>query len=728
MNGPELIHSVTNRLSALRRLNLAIALVCPIIVLSLSVAAAASGLLPKPFAVPLIGAAILVALFFLEKSLTWAKRIPEAEAASLLDRKLQAKERFVTLATVTTSSKTELGPALAEVCHQSDEFAAGISPREFVRFTLYHPARISALLSPFLLAALLFLFYSIYASRAVTPHSAMAQQYVAAINSMVQSNVDLPAGLRSDLNKLADTLEEEGLLGDETLEALDDTLETVETLQTSHRQSISTVAAKGTIAKVSPGAKSGTADNQPSSAPQQADLERQDKAKEEQLPESSSAEQKQATNKQEPPTPPGKLGANPTEQNAAKPQAKPPSPAHDKPRTPEDEKKDLSGVGKGNNKPGGGNKPQQQTDDEKQKGSPGTEKDAEKGGAGSAENDRPKGGKTPQDKSDKPQTGDRGSGGSESGEGPKAEAQTSDKGTEGAQGEGKEQSNEGAVQEIDAVKKELEKLKKEIEAQAKDSPQTGKNQAEKQTTEGAPDKSPQAKNDASDKNKNGEKGAEDKAGQGTSAGKDQSNKSGNTKGQEQAAGHEGAQEQADKSGKKNEQAADNPEEKQEQGGKKGEQSVQGGKERQGKENQDAGEDSSADKADNEAKEPANETRDAVTREAQGGAKQPSAQKPTSFHDARSDLGGPDDAAQRDGNSKADENALNLDKAKMEKVEIPAEEKIVVRSLGDREAKLYRHRAGAHAKTQLGSADFKKPEAESGQTTQPIPVEYRDILR
>lgn len=72
------------------------------------------------------------------------------------------------------------------------------------------------------------------------------------------------------------------------------------------------------------------------------------------------------------------------------------------------------------------------------------------------------------------------------------------------------------------------------------------------------------------------------------------------------------------------------------------------------------------------------------------------------------------------------------KGKAQKVEevslVDNSEKIVVRSLGENDGKLYRNGGGAQAKTKLGEGEFAKPKSDVAESSQPIPVEYRDILR
>lgn len=54
--------------------------------------------------------------------------------------------------------------------------------------------------------------------------------------------------------------------------------------------------------------------------------------------------------------------------------------------------------------------------------------------------------------------------------------------------------------------------------------------------------------------------------------------------------------------------------------------------------------------------------------------------------------------------------------------------IVVRTLGQSDGKRYKNTGPAKARESLGDEDFKKPESDVEQGSQPIPVEYRGILR
>lgn len=63
-----------------------------------------------------------------------------------------------------------------------------------------------------------------------------------------------------------------------------------------------------------------------------------------------------------------------------------------------------------------------------------------------------------------------------------------------------------------------------------------------------------------------------------------------------------------------------------------------------------------------------------------------------------------------------------------RVEVPKEEQqLKPQHLGAEENKLYRNTPGSKSRTALGSQEFDKPEAELGKSSQPIPVEYQDLL-
>ncbi len=75
-----------------------------------------------------------------------------------------------------------------------------------------------------------------------------------------------------------------------------------------------------------------------------------------------------------------------------------------------------------------------------------------------------------------------------------------------------------------------------------------------------------------------------------------------------------------------------------------------------------------------------------------------------------------------------EGELDLSKRNLERMEIPPEEKLMIRGSGTSEDKLYRNLSPARAKTALGPVDFKKPEADLSKSKQSIPVEYQDVIR
>lgn len=63
-----------------------------------------------------------------------------------------------------------------------------------------------------------------------------------------------------------------------------------------------------------------------------------------------------------------------------------------------------------------------------------------------------------------------------------------------------------------------------------------------------------------------------------------------------------------------------------------------------------------------------------------------------------------------------------------RVEVPKEEEqLKPQHLGGEENKLYRNQPGSKARTAIGSQEFEKPKAELGKSSQPIPVEYQDLL-
>lgn len=62
------------------------------------------------------------------------------------------------------------------------------------------------------------------------------------------------------------------------------------------------------------------------------------------------------------------------------------------------------------------------------------------------------------------------------------------------------------------------------------------------------------------------------------------------------------------------------------------------------------------------------------------------------------------------------------------IQIPDEEKIVVRGVGSQDPERYKNTPGASARTALGSDEFEKPKPEVGKSKQPIPVEYRELLQ
>jgi hypothetical protein len=63
----------------------------------------------------------------------------------------------------------------------------------------------------------------------------------------------------------------------------------------------------------------------------------------------------------------------------------------------------------------------------------------------------------------------------------------------------------------------------------------------------------------------------------------------------------------------------------------------------------------------------------------------------------------------------------------EKIDVPREEKIMVRDLGAEDPRRYSNKPGARARTELGSDEFKKTENDRARSEQSIPLEYRGVL-
>lgn len=75
------------------------------------------------------------------------------------------------------------------------------------------------------------------------------------------------------------------------------------------------------------------------------------------------------------------------------------------------------------------------------------------------------------------------------------------------------------------------------------------------------------------------------------------------------------------------------------------------------------------------------------------------------------------------------NGLDHSKVKQyTKIEVPQEEKILVRNVGGSDGKTYKNTSQASAKTKLGTEDFEKPKADQTKEKQAIPVEYQGLLR
>jgi hypothetical protein len=90
---------------------------------------------------------------------------------------------------------------------------------------------------------------------------------------------------------------------------------------------------------------------------------------------------------------------------------------------------------------------------------------------------------------------------------------------------------------------------------------------------------------------------------------------------------------------------------------------------------------------------------------------------------------PGDNAQRFGPfSGGDDGMLDKKDLGTQDVVIPQEEKIVIKTLGAADDKRYKNSGEAKSRLEIGATEFQKPQADVADRSQPIPVEYQDILR
>ncbi|MCB0322201.1 MAG: hypothetical protein KDD69_01475 [Bdellovibrionales bacterium] len=720
MGAAELIEAARTRLTFFRRINLLLSQLLAVLVFAVAATLILLGFVPKPFELPLLALSLLLGLSLLNRDRALLSPARADEAAAVIDQKVGGKERFLTLASVAERDSFD-EELLRLVEAQSAPLVEQFDPKTALPFRLTPSARASAIASPIMTGLLLLLLlFRPVGSYAPTPYALQrGKQHAEALQKLVENHPDLPDGLRSKLEELAEVLEDEGLFSETAGSQLEESLAEIAAAQNEQgapeelsqspkdsspkseqpeaenppsKREKQQPAASETDAS-SERSSDDTSDNktdqsskdeqptpenspEPSTGEESAGTPEQEQEQQEQSQESPGSEEQQS----------GTKGAGAEEQQSGNEQAaeqgddqqqqqsgseqsqesQQPSEQQAASEAQDDPKKDVTGLGEGKGGTSGGNKQQQGESQPGSDASNAQQGDAQQeSGQGDGQGDR-----------GQPQPGEQG----EQGERQQGSQQNKQQGDGQGEGTGK--------QSLSQAKTELENIQKEMQAQGQQQ-QSGSQQS-------------------------GEQGSQDAEGEQQQ--KQQNGSSGQSPGKE-------AEQQSSASG----EAPSQPSGDSKQAGDKRQQGNQsdGGQQSEGtkdgkEENRQGTGDEGADQS----------TSQSGTRGKDSGMRSPTPKAlPYDPSKKPENMPGERGEAQRYSENGADGAQGSGGKPPaVEGVEVPQdEEKILVRTLGGVENKAYRNQ-GARATTELGSDDFVKPEADLPESKQPIPVEYSDILQ
>lgn len=764
MSGRDLVLQVGRTLTRYRRLNLAAALLFPLLLGVVIGTAFALGLLPSSFLPPSLGILAVIALYLYERGGYLLSRVTVEDAGRHLDSVTGAKERFLTLATLPEAEADPVREAIeAQVAPLAERYLTEHSERIKVEPT----ARLSLFLSPLagVVLGLLLLHHEALVETPTAEANALSVARAEAVRELAERTPDLPDAMKEQLEQLATTLEERGLFSEEALKQLEQSLDGLDKLESAgeNPENITLEEAQKIESKTSGEEKAQSKENAQQSLSEQkqgderesdaAASTKQNRPEAQQDPAAQPSAQPTAVPSETPPPTSEQLHeqiSNAQQQQQQQEASQQPPGGEEKQGVKSLQQKDDGDLKKGQKEQPQGESTKQGASEQKdgKKESPGEKGQQE----GAGQQDDPKKGTAgvgdgkgeAKGKQSKDQIGGETDSGSDSsgakegsakndaaggGEGDEQGAKQGDeKGKGDASGKAGEKSGEGKAQgrndskgemkpgagdskSTQTVKEELESLKEEM-------------------TSGKPQES-----------KRGEQGQEQKQGGDKQGGDKQG-------GDKQGAGEQGGEKSPKsdgaKGGKSGDKAGDKPGDgangKQPNGGEK-----QGG-EKGGKQPGSKGGSETA--PGGEPKGEPKQPPDGEKGESQGPGNKPNTGSPDGdkqsmgegvvpkdpngkLRSKRPDaLPAPSDTAPRFGPFDGGKDG-NL-KGKPEKVEevslLDNSEKIVVRSLGENDGKLYRNSGSAQAKTKLGEGEFAKPKSDIAESSQPIPVEYRDILR
>jgi hypothetical protein len=744
----ELITAGKRRLKQQRRVNLLFSLILPIFLLFLCLYLSYHNKIFKPFDYPLFGFVSLVFFLFLEQTKNLTKLVEAKDAAHVLDQLTDGRDRFLALATLQPGDKEDINyDSIQLIALQADNLVASkqLSSDELARlpekifpFSLERTARISLMGSGFLLIATLTLvFVATDEPLHNSLHSPVATEMKAQIEdlrALAKDEPNLPAELRQELNEVADILEERGIEDQQSIIALDQTLETIDSLESSEielnlvNQSHNIQAEQNE--KQAPEKDQPAQDAKPNQGIKQEESKQDDSKQQNPAEQQAEAEQEtkagqktEADQKdQMPTTAEQKSDSNPSPGDSGKEN----DAIGDNKQSPkitgqqkQDEKKDTTGLGENQNPRSG--KLSEKENNQNQDGQGSSQSVAQSNNQQDQEGSSPQKSSQNSGQSGQPvknQQQSDSSGGSNSSQGASEQngKNSSDDPASGKKS-GKEQAIEKAKQQLEDIKDSANKSKAQQENQQgnKQEGQKG-SQGEKQPNEGQSE----------------QKGGEDSKQQSEQGGK-QENNQGNQQGSKQGNKQEGKQ-----GGKQEDKQGGN------QGGEQQENRQAGAEGSPDPKQPGANPDPNAQKTGKDGK-PQAQGQDG---EHQAGAKaaDPSDSKEAGQEGKKGGAGGEakstEKASMRPSESEfaprfgpyegGSEGKIENGEGTAEKVQVgiddPLEEHLSIRTLGGEDQKIYRNKPGARSKTALGSAEFKKPEADVSSSSQPIPVEYLGVFR
>jgi len=667
-------------------LNLFLALLSPTIAAVIVIGCVAQQTIPAAFSIEGLCAVILGMLFVAERLDRLSSPVALVDGARAIDRKLESSDRFMTLASFVRDADD---PRYQLLLGQARMRLGSAAVDEIAPFVLDRRARLSLLVfAPLvLIGVLLFRAEEILATN--SQKSAQARRVAESaegVRALANQAATLPSEVREELALVADALEEKGKFDLETLELIESTIRTIDEIEAKLPEMLPD---QKDLEKVPPksdqqregkkdGGKKPSAENEQQKDEQGANQsekslkENRDQKDGGQKDSRDGKKDEAGTGQQQAGQQEGQQDQSGESKETA--QAEAAKEGEQKDQAQGDEKKAESGTGEGSGK---GSSGKEGTDTGKDQ----TGQQSQDAKEGDAKNESQAGGGSKSGKGEKGDKGQQANGESAAGE------QSGDRQKSEGQGGKSGQS------ELKEAKDALNDLKqKNQEAAGKGQSPSSKGEQEQGDKGSKPDGKSQAKEGTSKDGK--QPNQQDSKGQGS--GKE-------PKDQQQSKSQDGKGKDGDQGKGKEGSAGKEPGEESKAGDpKEGAQQKQGGEPggAKGESKSSQNEDGSSDG-----------NRDSTQRPT--GKPSPLSERSQGAQDLPENGGkGEGVGAQKEGTQ----------------VNVPQEEEqITIRHLGAEEKQLYRNNPGTKSRTELGSQEFEKPKAETGKSSQPIPVEYQDLL-